>query len=44
MIVGKSVPAEGVAKRFAFVNTYDAKPERRLVEVLKPQGPTPISP
>ena len=34
VIVGKSVPA----KRFAFVNTYDTKPKRRLFEVLKSQG------
>jgi hypothetical protein len=38
VIVGKSVPAEGTAKRFAFVNTYDTKPKRRLFEVLKSQG------
>jgi len=38
VIVGKSVPAEGAAKRFAFVNTYDTKPKRRLFEVLKSQG------
>lgn len=38
VIVGKSVPAEGAAKRFAFVNTYDTKPKRRLFEVLQSQG------
>jgi len=38
VIVGKSVPAEGAAKRFAFLNTYDTKPKRRLFEVLKSQG------
>jgi len=38
VIVGKSVPAEGAAKRFAFVNAYDTKPKRRLFEVLKSQG------
>ncbi|MGH9628977.1 MAG: ISKra4 family transposase [Bryobacteraceae bacterium] len=38
VIVGKSVPVEGAAKRFAFVNTYDTKPKRRLFEVLKSQG------
>lgn len=38
VIVGKSVPAEGASKRFAFVNTYDTKPKRRLFEVLKSQG------
>jgi hypothetical protein len=38
VIVGKSVPAEGAAKRFAFVNTYDTKPKHRVFEVLKSQG------
>lgn len=38
VIVGKSVPAEGVAKRFAFVQGYDSKPKRRLYEVLRSQG------
>jgi hypothetical protein len=38
VIAGKSQPAEGKAKCFAFVNTYDAKPKRRLFEVLKAQG------
>jgi hypothetical protein len=32
------VQAEGGAKVFAFVNQYDAKPKRRLYEVLKSQG------
>jgi hypothetical protein len=36
VIVGKSVPADGAAKRFAFVNTYDTKPKRRLFEVGPP--------
>jgi hypothetical protein len=38
VIAGKSVQAEGGAKVFAFVNQYDAKPKRRLYEVLKSQG------
>jgi hypothetical protein len=38
VIAGKSVPAEGAAKRFAFVNTYDTKRKRRVFEVLKAQG------
>lgn len=41
VIVGKSVPAQGPAKRFAFVHTYDDKPKRRLFEVLKSQGMNP---
>ncbi len=38
VIVGKSQPDEGAAKRFAYVATYDAKPKRRLFETLKSQG------
>jgi hypothetical protein len=38
VIAGKSQPGEGRSKCFAFVNTYDAKPKRRLFEVLKAQG------
>jgi hypothetical protein len=38
VMAGKSVPAEGPARRFAFVNKYDTKPKRRLFEVLKSQG------
>ena len=38
VIAGKSVQTEGGAKVFAFVNQYDAKPKRRLYEVLKSQG------
>jgi len=38
VIVGKSIPEEGDAKRFAFVHNYDEKPKRRLVETLKTQG------
>jgi hypothetical protein len=38
VIVGKSVPAEGVAKCFGFVQSYDAKPKRRLFDLLQSQG------
>jgi len=38
VIAGKSVPAGGGAKCFAFVSKYDTKPKRRLFEVLKSQG------
>ena len=38
VIAGKSVPQEGAAKCFAYVQIYDAKPKRRLFEVLKSQG------
>jgi hypothetical protein len=38
VIAGKSVPWEGDAKCFGFVNNYDEKPKRRLYEVLKSQG------
>jgi hypothetical protein len=38
VIAGKSVPREGAAKCFAYVQTYDPKPKRRLFEVLKAQG------
>lgn len=41
VIVGKSVLAQGTAKRFAFVHAYDDKPKRRLFEVLKSQGMDP---
>ena len=30
VITGKSVTANGTAKRFGFVNGYDEKPKRRL--------------
>jgi hypothetical protein len=33
-----TVGLDGGAKVFAFVNTYDTKPKRRLYEVLKSQG------
>lgn len=38
VIAGKSMQTGGDAKCFAFVNTYDKKPRRRLSEVLKSQG------
>ena len=38
VIAGKSMPAEGEAKSFGFVQTYDTKPKRRLFELLKPRG------
>lgn len=38
VIVGKSIPTEGEAKCFGFVNRFDKKPKRRLFEVLKAQG------
>jgi len=37
-IVGKSVPANQPAKCFGFVQTYDAKPTRRLGALLQSQG------
>jgi hypothetical protein len=39
-IAGRVVPAEGPAKCFGYVQTYDTKPKRRLFEVLKAQGMT----
>jgi len=38
VIVGKSLPEQGQARYFGFVNDQDAKPKRRLYEVLKAQG------
>ena len=38
VIAGKSVPWEGDAKCFSFVNKYDEKPKRRLFELLNSQG------
>ena len=38
VIVGKSIPADDVAKCFGFVTDYDTKPKRRLAELLKAQG------
>ncbi len=40
VIAGKSIPTDGAAKCFGFVQTYDAKPKRRLFEVLRSQGMT----
>jgi len=41
VIAGKSMPTDGPAKCFGFVQTYDRKPKRRLFEVLKAQGMQP---
>jgi hypothetical protein len=41
VIAGKSMPTDGPAKSFGFVQTYDLKPKRRLFEVLKSQGMQP---
>ena len=38
MIAGKSMPTEGPATCFGYVQTYDTKPKRRLFEVLTSQG------
>ncbi|QNE41938.1 ISKra4 family transposase (plasmid) [Hymenobacter sp. NBH84] len=38
VITGKSIPAEGAAKCFGFVQEVDAKPRRRVFEVLRSQG------
>ena len=38
VIAGKSRSEEGGGKCFGFVQTYDAKPKRRLFELLKSQG------
>ena len=38
VIAGKSIPAEGTAKCFGFVQEVDAKPRRRVFEVLRSQG------
>lgn len=38
VIVGKSLQANHPSKRFAFVQTYDEKPKRRLSETLKAHG------
>jgi hypothetical protein len=40
VIVGKSVPEEGKARRFGFTAGFDDKPKRRLFEVLLAQGMT----
>jgi hypothetical protein len=38
VIAGKSLPADGAGKVFAYVQSYDTKPKRRLFELLKSQG------
>jgi hypothetical protein len=38
VIAGKSMPTEGPAKCFGYVQTYDTKPKRRLFEVLTSQN------
>jgi hypothetical protein len=38
VIASKSMPTDGPAKCFAFVQTIDTKPKRRLFEVLRGQG------
>jgi len=38
VIAGKSIPHDGKAKCFGYVQTYDTKPKRRLFEVLASQG------
>jgi len=40
VIAGRSAPAEGPAKCFGFVQTYDTKPKRRLFDLLATQGMT----
>jgi hypothetical protein len=37
-IVGKSIPDVGESKCFGFVTVYDAKPKRRLHDLLQAQG------
>ena len=37
-IVGESVPRDGPAKRFGFVQSHDPRPRRHLAEVLRSQG------
>ena len=38
VIAGKSMLEEGVPKCFAYVQSYDTKPKRRLFELMKSQG------
>jgi hypothetical protein len=38
VIAGKSMPTDGPAKCFGYVQTYDTKPKRRLFEILTSQG------
>jgi hypothetical protein len=43
VIAAKSMPEEGAAKCFAYVQTHDTKPKRRLFE-LSGSGPNHGSP
>ena len=38
VIAGRATPADGPAKCFGFVQTYDTKPKRRLFDLLISQG------
>jgi hypothetical protein len=38
VIAGRATPAEGPARCFGFVQTYDTKPKRRLFDLLVSQG------
>ena len=38
IIIGKSIPDDGQAKCFGFVQSFDKKPKRRLFDVLTGQG------
>jgi len=38
VIAGRSTPADGPAKCFGYVQTYDTKPKRRLLDLLVSQG------
>ncbi len=38
VIAGKAIPADGRASCFGYVQTYDTKPKRRLLEVLRSRG------
>jgi hypothetical protein len=40
VIAGKAIPATGKASCFAYVQTYDTKPKRRLFQALQAQGMT----
>ena len=41
VIAGKAIPADGDAKCFGYVRTYDKKPKRRIYEVLRERGMEP---
>jgi hypothetical protein len=41
VIAGKSMPTDGPAKCFGFVQTFDSKPKRRLFQILRSQGMQP---